>query len=153
MRNSPRHRALQALVIATSCLFVFAASVSAGDGAPKWASGLTAATTEMEKGNYGPAEKALMKLVQKYPTAAAIHTTLGKCFKRQGKLNEAKAEFRAAIEVEPNFAEAHYELGCMLESDKEYMGAAQSFETYLRLNPEASQRKTVTDRIRFCRSQ
>lgn len=127
-------------------------SAMGADG-QKWQPALDKAVKEMEKGNHEVAQIALSKLVKKYPDAGALHTALGKAYKRLGKLDEAKAEFRAATEVEPAYAEAYYELGCMLESDEQWSAAADTFEKYLQLNPDASTRKTVVDRIRFCRNR
>ncbi|MBS1957779.1 MAG: tetratricopeptide repeat protein [Cyanobacteria bacterium SZAS-4] len=78
---------------------------------------------------------------------------LARSYKRLGKLDQAKGEFRAAIQCDGNYADAYYELGCMLESDKDYKSAVVSFEKYLELKPDSSQRKLVTDRIQFCKGQ
>ncbi len=45
------------------------------------------------------------------PTSPSTHYNLGIALKRQGKLEEAIAEFRAAIRINPDDAEAHFHLG------------------------------------------
>ncbi len=114
----------------------------------------------LKKGNQqlavGETDKAIelfQKSVKKYPQSAACHTALGKALKRRGKLSEAKAEFKCACEMESNYPDAFYELGALQESDKEWDGAAQSFTRYLELSPESGQRKTIEDRIKYCKGQ
>lgn len=113
----------------------------------------------LQKGNYelqiGNTEKAIdifKEKTKKYPQSGACHTALGKALKRLGKTTEAKAEFKTATAVEPTFAQGFYELGVVLEGDREFQAAADAFEKYVALSPDASQRQAVTDRIRFCRS-
>lgn len=114
----------------------------------------------LAKGNYelqiGNTEKAISifkEKTKKYPQSGACHTALGKALKRLGKTSEAKAEFKQATEAEPTYAPGFYELGVVLESDREYQAAAEAFEKYVALSPDAGQRQAVTDRIRFCRSK
>jgi Tfp pilus assembly protein PilF len=141
--------ALQAMLIFCPLSFAEAASTDA----EKYAKPMKAATSEFDRGNYEVAQNAFLKLVTKYPSSGELRTMLAKSYKRLGKMDEAKGEFRAAIQVDPNCADAYYELGCLLEGDKEWVSAAVAFEKYLELKPDASQRKTVTDRIKFCRNQ
>ena len=114
----------------------------------------------LKKGNQqlavGETDKAIelfQKTVKKYPQSAACHTALGKALKRRGKLSEAKAEFKCACEMESNYPDAFYELGVIQESDKEWGPAAEAFSRYLQLNPDSAQRKTIEDRITYCKGQ
>ncbi len=114
----------------------------------------------LKKGNQqlavGETDKAIelfQKTVKKYPQSAACHTALGRSLKRRGKLSEAKAEFKCACEMESNYADAFYELGALQESDKEWEPASQSFTRYLELSPDTAQRKTIEDRIKYCKGQ
>lgn len=91
--------------------------------------------------------------VKKYPQSGACHTALGRAYKKLGKISECKTEFRSATETEPSFADGWYELGAVLESDHDYSGAANAFERYLQLKPDSANRRTVEDRIRFCKNQ
>ena len=45
----------------------------------------------------------------------AFHNNLGNVFKEQGKLDEAAACFRRALELNPDFVGAHSNLGNVLE--------------------------------------
>ncbi|MCC7528909.1 MAG: tetratricopeptide repeat protein [Candidatus Melainabacteria bacterium] len=126
-------------------------SFAEASDAEKYAKPMAQATAEFEKGNYQVAQDAFLKLVTKYPGSAELRTMLAKSYKRLGKFDEAKGEFRAAIQCDPNFADAYYELGCMMESDKDYRSAVVSFEKYLELKPDSSNRRLVADRIQFCK--
>ena len=104
--------------------------------------------------NLGNTEKAVaffQDRCKKYPLSGACHTALGRSLKRLGKLSEGKEELRKATDLEPKYAPGWYELGVMLESDKDYPGAVASFEKFLELDTDAGQRKLVSDRIRSCK--
>jgi tetratricopeptide (TPR) repeat protein len=91
--------------------------------------------------------------LKKYPNSGLLHLGIGKALKRLGKLGEAKQEFRTATQVEPSFADGFYELGVCMESDKEWLAAADAFQKFLQLKPDAGDRRAITDRIRYCQSQ
>jgi tetratricopeptide (TPR) repeat protein len=108
---------------------------------------------QLGKGNTEEAIKFFQEKVRKYPTSAECHTGLGKSLKRLHKISEAKEEFRRATECDPNFADGFYELGAVLEDDKDWQNAATAFEKFLQLKPDSGNRKTVADRITYCRGQ
>jgi tetratricopeptide (TPR) repeat protein len=85
------------------------------------------------------------------PLSGACHCALGKSLKRLGKISEGKEELRKATDLDPSYAPGWYELGVMLESDREFGGAVTAFEKFLELNQDAGQRKLVSDRIRSCK--
>lgn len=118
---------------------------------PDWLKQLEKGYYEMSIGNLDKAKSIFASKVKKYPNSGACHTALGQVYKKYGKQQEAKQQFREATEVEPTFADGFYELGVMQESDKEWPQAASSFERYLALKPEAAKRQAVADRIRFCK--
>jgi tetratricopeptide (TPR) repeat protein len=55
---------------------------------------------------------------------------------RQGALEEAAAEYRAAIKSAPNYAEAHANLGAVMSRLGRYDEAVAGYEAALRLNPQ-----------------
>ena len=69
------------------------------------------------------------------------------------KLDQAKTEFLRSTEVEPNYADGFYELGVLQESDKEWAEAANAFTRYVELKPDSGQRRTIEDRILYCKGQ
>jgi tetratricopeptide (TPR) repeat protein len=118
-----------------------------------WDKRLAKGYHQMSIGNYEEAVKMFGSEVDKHPESGAARTALGMALKRQGKMGEAKASFRRATEVESGFAEGQYELGAMLENDKEYSEALKCFERYLQLAPLSSKKASVEDRIRFCKQK
>lgn len=140
-------------LIQAAVVFCPLSFADASEDAEKYAKPMAKATAEFEKGNYQVAQDAFLKLVTKYPSSAELRTMLAKSYKRLGKFDEAKGEFRAAVQCDPNYAEAYYEIGCMQESDKDYRSAVVAFEKYLELKPDSSNRKLVSDRIQFCKGQ
>ncbi|HEY9714346.1 MAG TPA: tetratricopeptide repeat protein, partial [Chroococcales cyanobacterium] len=114
----------------------------------------------LEKGNHmlsiGQSKEAadfFSGKVSKYPDSGACHVALGRAYKRMGRIDQAKSEFRAATEVEPTYGDGFYEYGCMLESDKQFKEAAACFQRFVELEPDLAQRKNVPDRVKFCMNQ
>jgi tetratricopeptide (TPR) repeat protein len=107
----------------------------------------------MTTNNIDEALKILDKYLEKHPESGACHTDKGKCLRRRGHVADAKSEFQRSTEVEPNYAEAWYELGAIQQTDKEYDMAVNSFERYLQIVPGSDKKDAVKDRINFCKSQ
>ena len=69
----------------------------------------------------------------------------------QGKTAEAKAKFEEALKADPNFADAHYQLGMALLNEGKLPEAVGSFESYLKLAPDgqfASQAKAMIAQLK-----
>ncbi len=142
-------------VVALFWLTAVIASISSSAFAKEmdWDKELAKGYAELSIGNKEKALEYFAKKVSKYPSSGACHTALGRTYKRLGKLDEAKKEFRSAVSAEPGFADGHYELGASLESDQQYAEAVRCFQQYLSLSPDASKRKNIEDRIRFCQDK
>ena len=54
----------------------------------------------------------------------------------QGKLDEAVAEYRAAIRLKPDYAEAHYNLGIALTDQGKLDEAVAEYRAAIRLQPD-----------------
>jgi tetratricopeptide (TPR) repeat protein len=61
-----------------------------------------------------------------------------------GKVAEAKKQFEAVLQADPNHAEAHYQLGMALVNEGNLAGAAEQFESYLKLAPTGPNAATAT---------
>jgi Flp pilus assembly protein TadD len=116
-----------------------------------WDKTLKSGYNDLSLGNVDEAIGTFQGKCKKYPDSGACHTALGIALKKRGKINEAKAEFRKSTEVEPGFADSYYELGSILESDKDYAGADSAFERYVQLKPESNRKAAVEERIKFCK--
>ena len=122
-------------------------------GDPNWDITLKDANHLLAIGESEKAAAIFESKIKKYPNSGACHTALGRALKRLGKLDQAKTEFLRSTEVEPNYADGFYELGVLQESDKEWTEAANAFTRYVELKPDSGQRRTVEDRILYCRGQ
>ena len=70
------------------------------------------------------------------PADAEAHYNLGVALKAQGKLEEAIAEFRAAIRLKPDYAEAHSNLGIALRAQGKLEEAIAEYRAAIRLKPD-----------------
>jgi Flp pilus assembly protein TadD len=117
-----------------------------------WQTTLADGYQQLSVGNTEKAVSLFANKVKKHPDSAACHTALGRAYKRLGRIEEAKTEFGKAIELEPTFADGFYEYGVVQESDQHWTDAVTAFEKYLQLKPDASERRTLVDRIQFCKN-
>jgi Tfp pilus assembly protein PilF len=68
-----------------------------------------------------------------------------------GKIPEAKAQFEAALKLDPNMADAHYWLGMALVNEGKLPEALKEFEKYLELAPSgqyAAQAKSIIAQLK-----
>ena len=65
----------------------------------------------------------------------SIHFKRGDILVDQGKMDEAAAEFREAIRIDPELAEAHVYLGTILGHQKKLDEAAAEFREAIRIDP------------------
>ena len=77
---------------------------------------------------------------------ATMFYARGSAFWTAGKIADAKKEFDAALEANPNHAEAHFLLGMVLVNENNVPAALDEFTTYLKLaptGPNAEQAKSA----------
>ena len=67
----------------------------------------------------------------------------GVIFWNAGKYPEAKAQFELAVKLDPNMADAHYQLGMALVNSGDMAGAKPKFEQYLKLAPTGQYAETA----------
>ncbi len=63
------------------------------------------------------------------------HDHLGNAFIRKGELDEAMVHYRTAVQLDPNYAQAHYNLGGALLKKEQVDAAIAEYETALQLDP------------------
>lgn len=153
MKASTRSRKLAHLISSALVLVALSNQQAAQAKTQNWDEVLKNGNTLLAQGESERAAAFFATKIKKYPNSGACHTALGRAYKRLGKMDPAKQEFKISTEVEPDYADGFYELGVLQESDKEWSDAASAFEKYLALKPENSQRRTIEDRIRYCKGQ
>jgi tetratricopeptide (TPR) repeat protein len=116
-----------------------------------WDKKLAKGFRDIEIGEYDKALKFFQDEVDHHPESGAARTGVGMALKAKGKSGEAVAAIRRATEVEPDYAEAYYQLGSLLESNKDYSEACNCFERFLQLAPISSKKASVEERIKNCK--
>lgn len=105
---------------------------------PKCASAhLNLAVWFVQSGQLAEAEAHYRQALPGRPTAET-HNGLGYVLARQGRVDEAVAEFRAAIDVDPKFTPAYNNLGDALARQGKLDEAAHYYELSLALKPSAA---------------
>ena len=74
-------------------------------------------------------------VVKKSPQKARPHNNLGNALKHQGKIEEAIAHFKKALQINPGYAKAHNNLGTALASQGKTEEALKHFGMALYINP------------------
>ncbi|HZS50161.1 MAG TPA: tetratricopeptide repeat protein [Bryobacterales bacterium] len=69
------------------------------------------------------------------PDSVVAHNNLGEALAAQGRLGEAAAHFRRAIEIRPGYAQAHYNLARASQKQGDLPGAIAEFQRALQIEP------------------
>jgi tetratricopeptide (TPR) repeat protein len=75
------------------------------------------------------------RMFQSAPASFRVNQLSGEIFELQGRVTDAIAEYRKAIEKNPAAVNLHYRLGRALALESRYEEARREFEAELRLNP------------------
>lgn len=114
------------------------------------------ARLNLEMGRLKVAETEIAKARAWNPEDPGVHFLEGRLRLAQAEKDgeagsrlrgEAEDAFRAAIDLDAGYAEAHRELGRLLDARKDYRGACAQFRRYLDLDPEADDTGDVLDRV------
>ena len=90
----------------------------------------------MQNGPTGRGHRSLPQGHRAQPDFACAHTNLGICSRRQGKLDEAIACYRKAIELDPKYACAHNNLGNALSDQGKLDEAIACYRKAIELDPK-----------------
>jgi hypothetical protein len=94
--------------------------------------------------NEDPIERAMKVMDPKEPF---YWTTLGASTRNQGQYGDSVDMFKKALELDPNYYEAHRQLGYTLPGMKRFEEAAEHLEKYIELNPHAPDLEFARDMI------
>ena len=70
------------------------------------------------------------------PDYAEAHNNLGRLLQQQGRLNEAAAHFRRALEFQPRLAETHLNLADLLLRQRQATEASAHYQQALAIQPD-----------------
>jgi spermidine synthase len=73
------------------------------------------------------------------PESAKLHNVLGAALAGRGSVEDAIAEFREAVELDPRDGEARYHLATILLETSQYGEAVEQFRAAVRLMPESAE--------------
>lgn len=76
------------------------------------------------------------KLAATFPSSSPAQYEFGRELQIAGRLQEAKAQFEHALELEPDFVPAHILLGVVLSAQKDFNGAKSHLKYAERMNPK-----------------
>ena len=88
-------------------------------------------------GQWKEAEKYTLRSLQIEPSSAIMLTLMGRIRQMRGDLMGAEKYYSDAIQTDPSYAEAHNNLGNVLNYMDRPEAASQSFTTAIKLKPES----------------
>ena len=83
--------------------------------------------------------KRHLELATLNPADASAHYNLGLIYQQRGQLNEARASFARAIEIDPGETDSHYQLGRIARDQGRLAEAIQHFEAVVQLDVDHAQ--------------
>lgn len=105
---------------------------------------------------YGPAATKLHKAISLYPDHPLAHNLLGIAQRELGQFNAAKESYQKALEVDKNYAKAHYNLAVLADLYlRDYTLALDHFKTYQTLldEPDKKVKGWIKDLTRRAKAQ
>ncbi len=93
------------------------------------------AQAAIDRGDPEQARLELLQLVAQAPRSAEAHQRLGKVLQLQGRLNEAEACFRRALDLDPDYVGALIGLGTIAAAKGDPQSALKRFETAVEIEP------------------
>lgn len=101
--------------------------------AHQWYAGLLSA-----EGRHAAALQEIQKALELDPFSLSINADHGKYLYLAGRFDESAAVYRQTLELEPNYARAHLELGMVLAQQKDYEAALREINRSAALSPNRS---------------
>ena len=95
------------------------------------------ATTCLDNGEFGRAELLCREILLVAPNDTRCRTILGKALQAAGRIEEAQAEFKAAVKLEPGSADAWLNLADFLQSVGHTLGVRKCLQLALNHVPES----------------
>jgi len=95
------------------------------------------AQTWSEAGSYDSMETHCLRTLAVNPNAWIAHNNLGGVYSAEGRLNDAAAEFQAALRLKPADSSAHLNLGVIHARQGHYDDAIAEYRASLRLQPDS----------------
>ncbi len=101
------------------------------------AAGINMALALYGKGDFNSSLATLRPMVMHYPADPRIRYNLGKIYYAMDKMNLAVAEYKRAIDIYADYAQAHYSLALAHMKQGEKRAASKSFQEVIRIAPDS----------------
>lgn len=101
------------------------------------AAGINLALAFYNKGEYRQAMEILRPLAASYPFDPMIHYNMGRIYYTTERIEPAVIEYKKAIELYPDYMQAHYSLAQAKMKQGDKKGAAKHFREVVRIAPDA----------------
>src|SRR5207245_9558211 len=109
---------------------------------------LQAASIYEKRKDTPKANEMYQKVIALDPKNAAVSFfNIGVHAWNENRAKDATQAFKKAVEIDPSYAVAHRELARALMGSQDFDGALKHFQEYLKLSPQASDRKEIQDTI------
>ena len=109
---------------------------------------LQAASIYEKRKDTPKANEMYQKVIALDPKNAAVSFfNIGVHAWNENRTKDATQAFKKAVEIDPSYAVAHRELARALMGSQDFDGALKHFQEYLKLSPQASDRKEIQDTI------
>jgi tetratricopeptide (TPR) repeat protein len=86
-------------------------------------------------GQFQEAIDKIKALNQKYPNVPLLFNLIGACYKELGQLEGAAKMFEVAVSIKPDYAEAHFNLGVILNVLGQDVDAVESYKKAIAITP------------------
>ena len=100
-----------------------------------------------DKGQLDGAAGHCLEALRIQPAFEPGYVLLALIFTKQGRIDDAIGCYFKAVQLDPNDAMAHYNLGFALMAVKEYAGAMEHFTAAVRIDPTNDNYRTTLARV------
>lgn len=101
------------------------------------------ATSLKKLGRTTDAESVFKLALSLNPKDSEVLFNLGNLYNSENKLEQARNKYLEAIQIRPDFAEAHYNLGLIFSKMGDNVKAVSHLEKFLQLSPNARNAETI----------
>lgn len=101
------------------------------------------ATSLKKLGRTSDAESVFKLALTLNPKDSEVLFNLGNLYNAENKLEQARNKYLEAIQIRPDFAEAHYNLGLIFSKMGDNVKAVSHLEKFLQLSPNARNAETI----------
>jgi tetratricopeptide (TPR) repeat protein len=88
------------------------------------------------RGNQSKARSALLELIRKRPSYYPAHLAIAYTYIAEDKHDTAETYVRRALDLHPDYAQAHFALSTLLEARQDYPAALAELDEVARIDPQ-----------------